>query len=347
MAVDNFSAFAKMVAASVPGAGQGNGRLRRRAAKTRSLEEYLAAFPHGSDPVFKKTHGARLPLLQALHPPRRQRRRGRPMAARCARSGTAPPRRPRSRTARSRRACATSSRRRASAISFAWATKEARFGAATSRVPGQGDGAGPHVAALPHGRDPEAACGRRRRDTGAGRLPDDGAGLRARTRRADAGGGGDGARRSWRPTTSTAARSTSRRSWSSRRCSARSSSQSEGRERGVFAWANAGNPAARFRNTVIGTLVQDLSEGQDVERAVHELRDEGRAAELQAHDRRHHARHGQEGDGDDRVARPGVRARAPVRRHRRRLGQRREVGRRHGQAPDEGRHRRRAHAARR
>ena len=36
----------------------------------------------------------------------------------------------------------------------------------------------------------------------------------------------------------------------------------------LFAWANAGSPAARFRNTVIGTLVQDLSEGQDVERAV-------------------------------------------------------------------------------
>ena len=45
-------------------------------------------------------------------------------------------------------------------------------------------------------------------------------------------------------------------------------STSEGRERDIFAWANAGAPAARFRNTVIGTLVQDLSEGQDVERAV-------------------------------------------------------------------------------
>jgi hypothetical protein len=45
-------------------------------------------------------------------------------------------------------------------------------------------------------------------------------------------------------------------------------SKSAGRARDVFAWANAGNPAARFRNTVIGTLVQDLSEGQDVEHAV-------------------------------------------------------------------------------
>ena len=45
-------------------------------------------------------------------------------------------------------------------------------------------------------------------------------------------------------------------------------SKSEGRERAVFAWANAGHPAARFRNTVIGTLVQDLSEGQDLEHAV-------------------------------------------------------------------------------
>jgi len=42
----------------------------------------------------------------------------------------------------------------------------------------------------------------------------------------------------------------------------------DGHEQTVFAWANASNPAARFRNTVIGTLVQDLSEGQDIERAV-------------------------------------------------------------------------------
>jgi hypothetical protein len=41
-----------------------------------------------------------------------------------------------------------------------------------------------------------------------------------------------------------------------------------GRSRSVFAWANAGSRVARFRNTVIGTLVQDLSEGQDLERAV-------------------------------------------------------------------------------
>lgn len=42
----------------------------------------------------------------------------------------------------------------------------------------------------------------------------------------------------------------------------------EGRDRNLFVWANAGNPVARFRNTVIGTLVQDLSEGQDLEHAV-------------------------------------------------------------------------------
>lgn len=40
------------------------------------------------------------------------------------------------------------------------------------------------------------------------------------------------------------------------------------RGRELFVWSNAGSPAARFRNTVIGTLVQDLSEGQDVESAV-------------------------------------------------------------------------------
>jgi hypothetical protein len=39
-------------------------------------------------------------------------------------------------------------------------------------------------------------------------------------------------------------------------------------EQVVFAWTNAVGPASRFRNTVIGTLVQDLSDGVDVERAV-------------------------------------------------------------------------------
>lgn len=38
--------------------------------------------------------------------------------------------------------------------------------------------------------------------------------------------------------------------------------------RSLFVWANAGGQGARFRNTVIGTLVQDLSERQDLERAV-------------------------------------------------------------------------------
>lgn len=40
------------------------------------------------------------------------------------------------------------------------------------------------------------------------------------------------------------------------------------REQAIFAWTNATGPASRFRNTVIGTLVQDLSDGVDVERAV-------------------------------------------------------------------------------
>lgn len=40
------------------------------------------------------------------------------------------------------------------------------------------------------------------------------------------------------------------------------------RGRNTFAWTHATGPASRFRNTVIGTLVQDLSEGVDVERAV-------------------------------------------------------------------------------
>lgn len=40
------------------------------------------------------------------------------------------------------------------------------------------------------------------------------------------------------------------------------------KERDTFAWAHAGDPAARFRNTVIGTLVTDLSSGVDLEAAV-------------------------------------------------------------------------------
>ncbi len=42
----------------------------------------------------------------------------------------------------------------------------------------------------------------------------------------------------------------------------------DGRTQEIFAWTNATGPASRFRNTVIGTLVQDLSDGIDVERAV-------------------------------------------------------------------------------
>lgn len=36
----------------------------------------------------------------------------------------------------------------------------------------------------------------------------------------------------------------------------------------LFLWANANSPAAHFRNSVIGTLIQDLSEGKDLEYAV-------------------------------------------------------------------------------
>ncbi len=36
----------------------------------------------------------------------------------------------------------------------------------------------------------------------------------------------------------------------------------------VFIWENIDSPVARFRNTVIGTLVQDISDGMDIEKAV-------------------------------------------------------------------------------
>lgn len=45
-------------------------------------------------------------------------------------------------------------------------------------------------------------------------------------------------------------------------------SKKSAREQNLFVWMNAGSSAARFRNTVIGTLVQDLSEGKDLEVAV-------------------------------------------------------------------------------
>lgn len=43
--------------------------------------------------------------------------------------------------------------------------------------------------------------------------------------------------------------------------------------RAAFVWENLDSPAARFRNTVIGTLVQDLSEGKELERAVKSFED--------------------------------------------------------------------------
>ena len=40
------------------------------------------------------------------------------------------------------------------------------------------------------------------------------------------------------------------------------------RARELFVWENIHNPAVRFRNTVIGTLITDLSDGVDLEKAV-------------------------------------------------------------------------------
>jgi len=40
------------------------------------------------------------------------------------------------------------------------------------------------------------------------------------------------------------------------------------RDRHLYVWSKATDPSARFRNTVIGTLVQDLSEGVGLEKAV-------------------------------------------------------------------------------
>ena len=40
------------------------------------------------------------------------------------------------------------------------------------------------------------------------------------------------------------------------------------KDRRTFAWVHAADPAARFRNTVIGTLVQDMSAGVELEAAV-------------------------------------------------------------------------------
>ena len=43
---------------------------------------------------------------------------------------------------------------------------------------------------------------------------------------------------------------------------------SDTKDRELLVWTMIGSPAARFRNTVIGTLVQDLSDGVELERAV-------------------------------------------------------------------------------
>lgn len=44
--------------------------------------------------------------------------------------------------------------------------------------------------------------------------------------------------------------------------------ETTGSQQDLFIWENAGNRAAGFRNTVIGTLIQDLSEGMPMEQAV-------------------------------------------------------------------------------
>jgi len=41
--------------------------------------------------------------------------------------------------------------------------------------------------------------------------------------------------------------------------------------REIFCWENASSPAARFRNTLIGKLIQDLSEGVELEKAVRDF----------------------------------------------------------------------------
>jgi hypothetical protein len=48
----------------------------------------------------------------------------------------------------------------------------------------------------------------------------------------------------------------------------RARSAPDPRTRALLAWALISSPAARFRNTAIGTLVQDLSEGVELEKAV-------------------------------------------------------------------------------
>jgi hypothetical protein len=173
-------------------------------------------------------------------------------------------------------------------------------------------------------------------------LPHHGAGLHARPRRTGALGAGHGAlaHRGQQPVPRRRAQGRGRAVHGGAGRSAQEPARAV-----IFAWTNAVGPASRFRNTVIGTLVQDLSEGVDVERAV-ELRAEGGADQLQAHHRGHHAGHGEEGDGDHRGAGPRARAGAPLRDHRRHLGQRRAVGRRERQARHEGRARRRPHAGR-
>ena len=59
-----------------------------------------------------------------------------------------------------------------------------------------------------------------------------------------------------------------RRLQSSRGCNASTNTRNNAREQSLFYGANAHGSAARFRNTVLGTLVQNLSEGQDVDQAV-------------------------------------------------------------------------------
>lgn len=53
-----------------------------------------------------------------------------------------------------------------------------------------------------------------------------------------------------------------------RKCKSQYDSLPTKKERHLFVWENLDTPAYRFRNTVIGTLVTDISNGEDLEKAV-------------------------------------------------------------------------------
>jgi hypothetical protein len=264
MTINNFSSFAKIVAASFQAVAKRPAGLRHGRGRRRAVPALPGRVPRRHQPRLQEADRARVLVLPALHPARRQRRRRQTTRASSAPSGTRLPRRRRIRTIRGHGA-ARRRARRGHLRPLPGQPKENSFGAA------------------------DHAVARRRRQAltwnhlHTGAIP-----------KALQAASPDQVRGDYRTTVQVFKRGLvelepsaldtvlalieANNLYRGAEHKAAVVQFMEGAEgvpgQGPHARSPSSpgpthvGPASRFRNTVIGTLVQDLSEGVDVERAV-------------------------------------------------------------------------------